>query len=159
MVLKIIKDSNIYTGRDDAIEKILKFLYKERVQQAYWVDKWNISPYYCTGLALEAIGDLDSNLSGQALDWIIKTQNFDGSWGQGNGTIEETAYALLALIFYHKNLEKIDTSIIKNGLKKLEYNYNINTLPELWLGKGLYCPYNVVKASVLAALYMGKNFV
>ena len=139
------------------MDKILKFLYKERVQQAYWVDKWNISPYYSTGLALEAIGDLDTNLSTPALDWIMKTQNFDGSWGQGNGTLEETAYAIIALINYHQNVEKIDTSIIKNGLKKLEYNYHINYFPELWLGKGLYCPYNVVKASVLAALYSGKS--
>jgi halimadienyl-diphosphate synthase len=156
-VLKLIKESQKYNDRDIAIEKILKFLYKERVQQSYWIDKWNISPYYCTGLAVEAIGDLELKLSSQALDWIIKTQNYDGSWGEGNGNLEETAYSIIALIYYHMNVEKIDTSIIKNGLKNLEYNYYIDYYPELWLGKGLYCPYNVSKASVLSALYLGKG--
>jgi halimadienyl-diphosphate synthase len=156
-VLKIIKENQTYPGRDDAIDKILKFLYKEREQQAYWVDKWNISPYYCTGLALESIGDLDNTLSGRALDWLIKTQNFDGSWGHGNGNLEETAYSLLALIDYHLNTEKIDTSIIKNALQNLEFNYHIDFYPELWLGKGLYNPYYVTKASVLSALQLGKQ--
>ncbi len=157
-VLNLLKQDNEYPEQHDAVEKIIKFLYKERVQQAYWIDKWNISPYYCTGLALEAIEELDPKLSNNALDWLIKTQNFNGSWGNGNGNLEETSYAIQALIHYHENVEKIDTSIIYNGLKNLEYNYHINFYPELWLGKGLYCPFNVVKASVLAALYLGKKF-
>jgi halimadienyl-diphosphate synthase len=156
-VLNVLKNNKNYSRREEVIEKILKFLSQERHQNSFWLDKWNISPYYCTGLALEAVGDFDNSLSGDALDWIIKTQNYDGSWGQRNGSMEESAYALLALMNYHMNIEKIDTSIIANGLKYLENNYNTDFYPELWIGKGLYCPYNVAKACVLSALYLGKT--
>jgi hypothetical protein len=127
------------------------------LQNSFWRDKWNISPYYCTGLAIEAIGDLDRPLTEKALDWMIKTQNSNGSWGQKIGTLEETSYALSALINYHQNIEKIDISTINNGLKYLEDNFRNDLYPELWIGKGLYCPKNVVKASILSALYLGKD--
>jgi len=156
-VLKAFGDVKSNKRNEEIIEKIIKFLYNEREQQSYWIDKWNISPYYCTSLALEAIGNLDEALSNNALDWILKTQNYDGSWGQKMGTLEETAYALIALIHYHVNIEKIDDELIKNGLRYLEDNYQRQQFPELWIGKGLYCPKNVAKASVLAALNMGLN--
>jgi halimadienyl-diphosphate synthase len=157
--LKIVRDNSNYSRQDEVIDKIIKFLSKERIQESYWVDKWNMSPYYCTGLALEAIGDLDNSLTSPALDWIIKTQNYDGSWGQKIGTMEETSYSLLALIDYHINVEKIDTSPIFNGLKFLEKNYQKDKYPELWIGKGLYCPYYVVKAGVQAAMYLGNKHI
>lgn len=155
--LKVVNENTDYLRRDVVIDKILKFLSKERRKDSYWVDKWNVSPYYCTGLALEAIGDLENSLSSRALDWILKTQNYDGSWGQRIGTMEETSYALLALMDYHKSVEKIDTTPIINGLRFLDENYEKNIFPELWIGKGLYCPYYVVKAGVLSAMYLGKK--
>ncbi len=157
--LKVVKDYANYSRRDEVIDKILKFLSKERMQESYWIDKWNMSPYYCTGLAVEAIADLDDSLTGPAVDWMLKTQNYDGSWGQKIGTMEETSYALLALIDYHMDVEKIDTSAIINGLNYLEQNYQKDRYPELWIGKGLYCPYYVVKAGVQTALYMGKKLM
>ena len=156
-VLKAIYDVKDYNRREEIIEKIIKFLYSEQKEHAFWIDKWNISPYYCTSQAIEALHDLDSNLTSRAVDWIINSQNIDGSWGLNGGTKEETAYALLALLRYHMNSEKIDSLIIKNAQSYLENNYQNDNYPELWLGKGLYCPYNIVKASVLSALYMSKK--
>ncbi len=153
-VLKAIKDLKDYDRRDEVIEKIIKYLHSDQKESSFWLDKWHISPFYCTGIALEAIGDLDSSLVERALDWIIKNQNLDGSWGAGEGTLEETSYALLALLYYHLNIEKIDTSIIRNGLNILENNYQNEAYPELWIGKGLYCPKNVVKASIIATIFL-----
>jgi prenyltransferase beta subunit len=156
-VLKAISDLNNYNRRDEVLEKIIKYLYHEQKEHTYWVDKWNISPYYCTGQAIEAIGDLELNLTEKAIDWIIKTQNIDGSWGLNNGTQEETSYALNALLYYHLNIEKIDSAIIKSGQSYLENNYQDDLYPELWIGKGLYCPYKIVKSSILAAMFLSKK--
>ncbi len=156
-VLKAIKDIDKFNRRDEIIEKILKYLYIEQKEHTFWMDKWNISPYYCTGQAIEAIGDLDRNLTDKAVEWIIKTQNIDGSWGLNMGTQEETSYALNALLWYHMNIDKIDTTVIKSGQSYLENNYQNDYYPELWLGKGLYSPYNVVKSSVITALFMCKK--
>ncbi len=156
-VLSVLNNIKGYARRDEVIDKILKFLYKTREDDGYWLDKWNVSPYYCTGLALEAIGDLDDSMSGPALEWMINTQNDDGSWGQKVSNMEETAYSVLALLHHHLNIEKIDSSIINNGLRYLEKHFQTNYYPELWIGKGLYCPENVAKASVIAALYLGKS--
>ena len=156
-VLKAISDLKNYNRRDEILEKIIKYLYQEQKEHTYWIDKWNISPYYCTGQAIEAIGDIDLNLTEKAVDWIIKTQNIDGSWGLNNGTQEETSYALNALLWYHLNIEKIDSAIIKSGQSYLENNYQNDLYPELWIGKGLYCPYKIVKSSILAAMFLSKK--
>jgi prenyltransferase beta subunit len=156
-VLKAINDYSEYNRRDEVIEKIIKFLYQEQKEHSHWIDKWNISPFYCTGQAIEAIGELDSKLTEKAVDWILDSQNIDGSWGLNDGTQEETSYAVLALLWYHLNIEKIDTSIINSGLNYLENNYQNDDYPELWLGKGLYCPFNVVKASIIAAMFLSKK--
>ena len=156
-VLRAINELKEYNRRDEVIEKIIKFLFNERKEHGYWIDKWNISPYYCTSQAIEAISDLDSSLTERALNWIIDTQNIDGSWGCVNGTQEETSYVVLALLYYHLNIEKIDTSIILNALNYLEHNFQNDQYPELWIGKGLYSPYNVIKSSILSAIYLGKK--
>jgi hypothetical protein len=156
-VLKAISGLKKYKRKEEIIEKILKYLYSEQREHAYWIDKWNVSPYYCTGQAIEAIKDLDHNLTGKAVDWIVNSQNIDGSWGSKEGTQEETSYATLALLWYHKNIEKIDTSIIKSGQNFLENNFQNDNYPELWIGKGLYCPKNVIKASILAAIHWCKK--
>ena len=156
-VLKAIRNFKEYKRHDEVIEKIINFLYTEQKENSYWLDKWNISPYYCTSQAIEALGDLDPSMTEKALNWIIRTQNIDGSWGLKLGTQEETSYALLALLYYHNHIEKIDTDIMKNGLRYLENNIKNDLYPELWIGKGLYCPYNVIRASILSAIYLCRK--
>ena len=156
-VLKNVRDLKEYNRKDEIIEKILKYLHTCRQQNTYWVDKWHTSPYYCSGLALEAISGLESNLSQRVLDWIINSQNPNGSWGLKIGNMEETSYALYALMDYHLNVEKIDISVILNGLRYLEDNYENNIYPGLWISKAVYCPLNIIKASILATLYLGRK--
>ena len=93
-------------------------------------------------------------MSNKIIDWLFDTQKQNGSWGILDGTSEETAYAVQALTYYHINVEKLDTVPIASGVKFLLENYENNDYPELWIGKGLYTPINVVKSAVISALYM-----
>jgi halimadienyl-diphosphate synthase len=153
-VLDAVKSTNHFEFKDEFIDKILSYLRKNRFQNGFWKDKWNISPHYMTNLALRAIGDLDSDLASRSIDWFINTQNPNGSWGYFNGTVEETAYAVQALTNYHSTVEKIDTEIIAKGAKYLMDNYDDENYPELWIGKGLYAPRNIIKSSLISALYL-----
>lgn len=51
--------------------------------------------------ALHALGECRSQVASRARDWLVHSQLADGSWGDGTGgtegTVEETAWAVLAL--------------------------------------------------------------
>lgn len=153
-VLDAIKNLKDFPLKDEYIDKILKFLKKNRYMEGYWKDKWNVTPYYTTNIAIRAFGDITEELSNPAIDWILKSQHSNGAWGNLGGTNEETAYAIQALIYYHTQVEKIDTDIITSGAKYLMENYYDENYPELWIGKALYAPNNIIKSTVISALYM-----
>lgn len=152
-VLDAIKDCHEYRRRDEVIEKILKFLSKKMINGQYWVDKWQITPYYSTGHAAIALCNVDNRMSSKAIDWIMKTQHSNGGWGHADGTLEETAYAVQSLIYYHKNVEKLDMDAISNGVSWLCKNLGAG-YPQLWIAKGLYAPLNVIFSGILCVLYM-----
>jgi hypothetical protein len=68
--------------------------------------------------------------------------------------MEETAYAVQALTRYHSNIENIDTAPISRGAHFLSENYYTDHYPELWIGKALYVPTNIVKSTIISALYL-----
>jgi halimadienyl-diphosphate synthase len=153
-VMDAIKDLNNLENKEHYIEAVLDFLERNQFKDGYWKDKWNISPYNTTSNAIRALDDYDRKLTDKAVDWFLNTQNTDGSWGVLNGNSEETAYAVQALIYYHKNVEKIDIEGVEPGIKYLLENYANENYPELWIGKGLYAPRNIVKSAIISALYM-----
>jgi halimadienyl-diphosphate synthase len=135
------------------IEKILAFLKSKRINGQYWIDKWHVSPYYATCHAVVGLCHLDYSMAEKSIEWILNTQNPNGSWGYYQETLEETAYALWALLYWHENVEKLDESVFLRGIRYLTKNYASAKHPELWIAKGLYCPLNVVKSAVLSVLY------
>jgi len=91
-------------------------------------------------------------ISGTA-KWIINTQNSDGSWGYyGIPTLEETAYALQALITYYREAEHFQHEVLQRGASWLRENYSSEHFPPLWIGKCLYTPVNIVKSAIISAL-------
>jgi len=135
------------------IEKILNFLKQKRIHGQYWIDKWHVSPYYATCHAIVALCHLDYSMAERAVEWILNTQNPDGSWGYYQETPEETAYALWVLLYWHENVEKLDEAVLLKGIRYLVKNFRFDQHPELWIAKGLYCPLNVVRSAVLSVLY------
>jgi len=140
------------------VQKIFRFLLKTRVSNAYWFDKWHASPYYATTHAVIALANYNNPLAIPAVEWILKTQNEDGSWGMYFPSAEETAYCLQALSIWkrHGGQEKVSDTVLKRGaawlVEHTEYPY-----PPMWIGKCLYCPELVVRSAILSALMLVAN--
>lgn len=141
-----------------SIKKIVNFLKRERQQDAFWRDKWHISPYYPTSHAIIACIDYDDELCQSAVDWILGTQKSSGAWGSYNNlsTAEETAYCLQALQIWQAYKGNIPHSRIEQGLIWLEQNVD-SPHPPLWIGKVLYSPKYVVRSTILSALAISKQ--
>jgi halimadienyl-diphosphate synthase len=150
-----------YPNRDETKDRILAFIMSNRIFDTYWVDKWHASPYYATahvlvGISKSAPGMLRECRS--TVEWLAHTQRKDGSWGFfDRGTVEETAYALTALL-YSNRLFSIDRDLLRRSVAYLYRetrgqfaNYDH---PPLWIGKPLYVPHDIVQASVLSALML-----
>jgi len=137
--------------RNSSISKVLNFLRKAKGQNPFWVDKWHSSPYYATAHAVIACAGLANEAVEESVQWIIASQNKDGSWGTYLSTAEETAYALQALWVWNEKVAKVTKSIFKNGERWLREHMD-PPYPPLWIGKCLYHPSLVIRSAVISAL-------
>ncbi len=140
-------------------EQISLMLLDSRQYKMYWIDKWHASPYYATAHALIGLlreGTYLLSACHNTVEWLLHTQRDDGSWGFfDRGTAEETAYTLMALLFFAQ-YEPADPDILHRAAAFLESSYHgpDTTYPELWVGKCLYTPYDVVRSAILSALIL-----
>lgn len=134
-----------------SVRKALRFLRKARGEKPFWTDKWHISPYYATAHAIIACAGLANDSVGEAVEWMLKSQNTDGSWGAYLKTAEETAYALQALWVWNEKVAKVPSRVFKKGARWLSENMD-HTYPPLWIGKCLYSPNLVIRSAVISAL-------
>ncbi|MGD2248630.1 MAG: prenyltransferase/squalene oxidase repeat-containing protein [Candidatus Methanofastidiosia archaeon] len=159
-ILDFVKDYPGFPHREETLEKLVRFLKKEMNPDGFWVDKWHVSPYYPTSHAVIALCEVDQSLAEKAVSWILETQNENGLWGENGGTLEETSYAVQALMYYQKCVEPIDTEKISKAMSVLniEDGAPILTDPaDLWIGKVLYTPTRVVLSSVAGAQFMARG--
>jgi halimadienyl-diphosphate synthase len=151
-----------YPNRQVVQEKITLMLLDNSIFNVYWIDKWHTSPYYATSHVIVSFSKQGSYLSyacHRAIDWLLHTQQNDGSWGFfGTGTAEETAYALATLLYYH-HYEPVNRNVLQRGIAYLMRKYEEQNClyPELWIGKCLYIPHNVVQAAILSTLILYEN--
>jgi halimadienyl-diphosphate synthase len=115
------------------------------------VDKWHASAYYPTAHAIIACAGFENDLVTKSVEWILKTQNSNGSWGTYIPTAEETAYAMQALWVWNQKAARIPRSVFKNGARWLLENLD-RPYPPLWIGKCLYNPRLVIRSAVISAL-------
>lgn len=138
-------------GTNSSVQKIIQFLHKSRGQNPYWVDKWHISPYYTTSHAIIACADFAKELAEGAVQWLLDTQNTDGSWGAYVPTAEETAYALQALWTWNEKVARVPRGALQDGARWLKEHMD-PPYPPLWIGKCLYTPRLVIRSAVISAL-------
>jgi len=147
-----------YEKSHPAIVKILNFLRSSQNAKGYWFDKWHVSPFYTTSHAIMASLVYDEKMCEKAINWILKTQKSDGSWGfHGFSTAEETAYCIQALHMwnlYGKEINKHKMILAKSWLEK---NADADH-PPMWMDKSLYCPERVVQSVIASALSLAKDY-
>lgn len=146
-------------GKDHpAIMKLLRFLSEARNNNAFWFDKWHVSPFYATSHGAMACMGYDEVVAGVAIDWILSSQKADGSWGYYSPTAEETAYCLQALGIWSQHYgNRIDKAVFQRGREWLSRHVD-PPYPPLWIGKCLYCPELVVRSAVLSALTLTEVY-
>ncbi|GAB4459193.1 MAG: type B diterpene cyclase [Anaerolineales bacterium] len=150
-----ILDVLLHTGfkrHNASVQKILSFLRRTRDRQLpFWADKRHSSPYYATAHAIIACAGVVNDLVAESVEWILKTQNRNGSWGTYLPTAEETAYALQALWVWDQKAAPVPRGALLNGARWLKENLDLPH-PPLWIGKCLYGPNLVVRSAVVSAL-------
>lgn len=153
-----ILDALLHAGlsvRNSSVKKILAFLRSARGEDPFWVDKWHISAYYPTAHAVIACAGKANDFVEDAVQWILRSQNANGSWGSYIPTVEETAYALQALSVWNEKVARVPKAAFKNGARWLKENLD-EPYPPLWIGKCLYTPQLVVRSAALSALALAQ---
>lgn len=147
-----------YPNVAHTIGKIVQFLHDAQQQGSYWLDKWHISPLYATSRAVVALLELPDPFRQQgralaqtAVQWILHTQNENGSWGFfGIPTVEETAYAVLALNRLRTHSSHVRQAIASGTAYLTAHQHDPQ--PAMWMDKCLYHPTHIVHAVIDAAI-------
>ena len=140
-----------------SVRKALSFIKKSRSPKNYWFDKWNVSPYYTTAHAIILCRGYDDELCADSVNWILKTQKADGSWGFYDfSTAEETAYCLQALLIWKRQGGKVPKKSVEQGSYWLAKN-SLSPRPPFWIDKSLYYPQLLVESSILSALILAEE--
>lgn len=146
-----------HTPENSSVAKVLRFLQGQKDPAGYWKDKWHASPYYPTAHAIITLSGFYNDLAKDAVDWILRTQNRDGSWGfYEMPTAEETAYCLQALSVWRQHYGTVPFGVIENGIYWL-VNHMDPPYPPLWIGKCLYSPILVIRSAILGALAIASQ--
>lgn len=138
----------------ERIQKAVGVLYRLDENGSFWWDKWHASPYYVTSAGLRALHGIADDLAWSRYKWILRTQNENGGWGYyERSTPEETAYCLQALLYWDRNVERVDASRLDAAAAFVSRHMFDPAYVPLWIGKSLYTPYYPVKAAILSALF------
>lgn len=154
-VLSALREAGLGTDHP-SVAKVLRFLQRTQAAWPFWFDKWHASPYYPTAHAIIACAGYQESLVAQAVEWILHTQNRDGSWGFYLPTAEETAYCLQSLVVWQRGGHGAVQEAIRRGAAWLSDRV-AEPYPPLWIGKCLYCPELVVRSAVLSALILAEQ--
>lgn len=124
-----------------------------------WTDKWHLSPYYLTSIAITPLFRSKQYDIANILRFIMERQNPDGGWGTPSSNAEETGWACMTLLVYLTDSnDNTNTSIIQclsRGIRFLEavkISPGADVFPDLWLEKCLYTPYTIVYTLINAVM-------
>jgi halimadienyl-diphosphate synthase len=145
-----------FEAQHPSVRKVVKFLRQNRILDTFWVDKWQISPYYATSQMIIAAAGFVDDVIEDAIYWIFDTQKQSGAWGYFNPSAEETANCLQALFIWQRHGGKVSNEVLKRGLDWLLKNAE-NCHEPFWVCKSLYAPELIVRSIILSALMLGSH--
>jgi halimadienyl-diphosphate synthase len=145
-----------------AVPKISMWLRDQQLADGSWSDRWHASPYYATVCCALALHRFDGQKSApslrRALEWLMSSQRVDGSWGRWQGTVEETAYALLVLLTTESLSESAGVApAAARGYAYLQDNAARDDGLPLFHDKDLYFSSPMVRAAQIAALHLAQH--
>ena len=148
-----------HPDKDDLIDATLRWLRGEMVDGNHFADEWHLSPAYATSHAIFAFHLTEETLMERCVSLFLDTQSDDGycgviSNGNGLGTLEETAFALQGLLYYDRNVGRVDPEVVHGGIGFILDNYPTMQYPEMWVSKVLYAPGNIIESLVQGVLHM-----
>jgi halimadienyl-diphosphate synthase len=145
-----------YLPNDPRVEKIIQFLFTQQHEEGYWLDKWHASPMYVTARLIINSLSYRQDLLPAAINWMLKAQRRDGSWGYYGATLEETAYCLQALALSRQAGWPVPRERLAAAAAWLRREQE-RLLPPLWIGKSLYSPPLVIRSAILSALILEER--
>ncbi|WP_372405018.1 prenyltransferase/squalene oxidase repeat-containing protein [Streptomyces luteireticuli] len=138
------------------VDKCRDFLLSTRCEEAWWIDKWHLSPYYATAHVVPGLSQVAPESLSGTWHWLLDTQHPDGSWGTGPGRPEESAWAVLALDSLTPRFGPAPDSTRHRAHQFLASSLDREDHAELWVGKALFLPPALVKSAVLAAYILTR---
>ncbi|MFE4670770.1 prenyltransferase/squalene oxidase repeat-containing protein [Streptomyces sp. NPDC056716] len=143
------------------IEKAAGYIADQRIDGAYWYDKWHTSPYYATAHVAFGLASTAPKLLESTARWLRETQHPDGSWGAAQGQPEETAYAVLALDALLQAGLTTDTSPLTRAFAYLCHHLDDNDTQyaEMWNGRGLFTAPHLTRSAIISALHLATAYL
>lgn len=138
------------------IKQMLQHENTKRPQQ--WIDRAHTSPYYPLYKATCVLTDTMPEILEERIDWLLETQHSNGGWGYQGTTQEETAYAMLTLLYQDASGRGVDPGVLDAGANYLYDRFQQTEYDALWLAKVLYAPGDRIHAATLAALYRYEHY-
>ncbi|MEC3981614.1 hypothetical protein [Amycolatopsis sp. H20-H5] len=146
-------------GYQPQIAKIARYLMDGRQDGAWWSDRGHVSPYYATAQVAFALPQALGDRLQSTRMWMIDSQRPDGSWGWfETGTAEETGFAVLALDALARRRWAVPPKVWRAAAGYLRAHLADDDPPELWVGKTLFAPAQVVGAVVLAGYTVASRW-
>lgn len=118
---------------EQAIQNAISFLEKDQMPQGYWYGRWGLCYIYGTSRAIIGLcaAGCKKDFVRKGAIWLESFQNSDGGWGenylsyfqsspiQDKSTLEQTSWAIIALIRFYKK----KTASITKGIEYLKMVY------------------------------------
>lgn len=152
----------LFGQQEDLIQR---FITDRQLADGRWPgDKWSSSWLYTTYFAILALTAADrSPCLHPVLEALLRHQREDGGWGEnGQSTAVETACGALTLHILSSRLDNNESAgTLRRAYVWLRNNYVANgsaTTHKCWLGKELYRPARVDRATELSALLLLSAF-